>query len=196
MAFQNGEDEICLSTLGRTYTIDLTTMKQINEDIGMARSIYRRVMTDPAENKSPTCSSSMDVVPPVIETNEWLVSFIRTLFSVLYEVYSSSAGPAVKCKCLRALLRMVYYASTDLLKDVLKNQVVSSHIAGMLASQDLRIVIGALQMGSILMKRLPQVFGVHFHREGVLHQIRQLADPEVPLGVSPPKCPSGKFIIL
>lgn len=61
-------------------------------------------------------SYSMDVVPPVIETNEWLVSFIRTLFSVLYEVYSSSAGPAVKCKCLRALLRMVYYASTDLLK--------------------------------------------------------------------------------
>lgn len=76
-------------------------------------------------------------------------------------------------------------------QDVLKNQVVSSHIAGMLASQDLRIVIGALQMASILMKRLPQVFGVHFHREGVLHQIRLLADPEVPLGVSPPKCPSG-----
>lgn len=80
-------------------------------------------------------------------------------------------------------------------QDVLKNQVVSSHIAGMLASQDLRIVIGALQMASILMKRLPQVFGVHFHREGVLHQVRQLADPEVPLGVSPPKCPSGKFCI-
>ncbi|XP_033337253.2 E3 ubiquitin-protein ligase ctrip isoform X1 [Megalopta genalis] len=191
MAFQNGEDEICLSSLGRTYTIDLTVMKQINEDIGVARSIFRRVNTHPTEGKSPTCLSSMDVVPPVIETNEWLVSFIRTLFSVLYEVYSSSAGPAVKCKCLRALLRMVYYASTDLLKDVLKNQVVSSHIAGMLASQDLRIVIGALQMASILMKRLPQVFGVHFHREGVLHQIRQLADPEVPLGVSPPKCPSG-----
>ncbi|XP_012145194.2 E3 ubiquitin-protein ligase ctrip isoform X3 [Megachile rotundata] len=191
MAFQNGEDEICLSSLGRTYTIDLTVMKQINEDIGVARSIFRRVNTHPTEGKSPTCSSNVDVVPPVIETNEWLVSFIRTLFSVLYEVYSSSAGPAVKCKCLRALLRMVYYASTDLLKDVLKNQVVSSHIAGMLASQDLRIVIGALQMASILMKRLPQVFGVHFHREGVLHQIRQLADPEVPLGVSPPKCPSG-----
>lgn len=191
MAFQNGEDEICLSSLGRTYTIDLTVMKQINEDIGLARSIFRRVNAHPTEGKSPTCSSNMDVVPPVIETNEWLVSFIRTLFSVLYEVYSSSAGPAVKCKCLRALLRMVYYASTDLLKDVLKNQVVSSHIAGMLASQDLRIVIGALQMASILMKRLPQVFGVHFHREGVLHQIRQLADPEVPLGVSPPKCPSS-----
>lgn len=43
-------------------------------------------------------------------------SFIRSLFSVLYEVYSSSAGPSVRVKCLRALLRMVYYASADLLK--------------------------------------------------------------------------------
>lgn len=43
-------------------------------------------------------------------------SFIRSLFSVLYEVYSSSAGPAVRCKCLKALLRMVYFASPELLK--------------------------------------------------------------------------------
>lgn len=57
MAFQNGEDEICLTSLGRTYTIDLTVMKQINEDIGMARSIFRRVNANPTEGKSPTCSS-------------------------------------------------------------------------------------------------------------------------------------------
>ena len=57
MAFQNGEDEICLSTLGRTYTIDLTVMKQINEDIGMARNIFRRVNAHTAEGKSPTCCS-------------------------------------------------------------------------------------------------------------------------------------------
>mgnify|MGYP004581033837 CR=1 FL=1 len=57
MAFQNGEDEICLSSLGRTYTIDLTVMKQINEDIGLARSIFRRVNAHPAEGKSSTCPS-------------------------------------------------------------------------------------------------------------------------------------------
>lgn len=76
---------------------------------------------------------------------------------------------------------MVYYASPELLKEVLKNQVVSSHIAGMLASSDLRIVVGALQMAEILMTKLPDVFGVHFRREGVMHQITQLADPEVDL---------------
>jgi E3 ubiquitin-protein ligase TRIP12 len=51
-------------------------------------------------------------------------------------------------------------------QEVLKNQVVSSHIAGMMASQDLRIVVGALQMAEILMQKLPEVFGVHFRREG------------------------------
>ncbi|CAG9814274.1 unnamed protein product [Phaedon cochleariae] len=65
---------------------------------------------------------------------------------------------------------MVYYANPELLRDVLKNQVVSSHIAGMMASADLRIVVGALQMADILMTKLPDEFGVHFRREGVLHQ--------------------------
>ncbi|XP_055852199.1 E3 ubiquitin-protein ligase TRIP12 isoform X2 [Episyrphus balteatus] len=107
--------------------------------------------------------------------------FIKNLFNVLYEVYSSSAGPNVRYKCLRAILRMVHYASPDLLKDILKKQLVSSHIAGMMASNDLRIVVGALQMSEILMRKLPDVFGIHFRREGVLHQINQLAHPNNPI---------------
>ena len=43
-------------------------------------------------------------------------SLLYPLALQLYEVYSSSAGPSVRVKCLRALLRMVYYASADLLK--------------------------------------------------------------------------------
>lgn len=45
--------------------------------------------------------------------------------------------------------------------------MVSSHIAAMLASHDLRIVVGAIQMASILMQKLPDVFGVRFMREGL-----------------------------
>nr|CAD7195313.1 unnamed protein product [Timema douglasi] len=211
-AHQTGEDEISLSTLGRTYTLDFHSMQQINEDTGTTRPVQRRL--------HPTTSNMVDIstyntvpvfnvtsirdarVTSLREERSLASAFIRSLFSVLYEVYSSSAGPAVRCKCLRALLRMVYYAPADLLKDelnnqapvrgvmlqeVLKNQVVSSHIAGMMASQDLRIVVGALQMADILMQKLPEVFGVHFRREGVMHQIKQLADPDIPLGVSPPK---------
>lgn len=203
-AHLNGDDEVSLNTLGRIYTIDFHSMQQINEDTGTSRPVQRRftptsVQSSPAEpsqTSSRPLSASRDArVACLREERGLAAAFIRSLFSVLYEVYSSSAGPAVRCKCLKALLRMVYYASPELLKDVLKNQIVSSHIAGMMASSDLRIVVGALQMAEILMTKLPEEFGVHFRREGVLHQINRLADPEVPLGVSPPKssCSSTSF---
>lgn len=182
----SGDDEVSLNTLGRTYTIDFHSMQQINEDTGTSRPVQRRyaptAACDPNQTGNPILITNGDArVACLQEENGLAASFIRSLFSVLYEVYSSSAGPAVRCKCLRALLRMVYYASAELLKEVLKNQIVSSHIAGMMASSDLRIVVGALQMAEILMNKLPEVFGVHFRREGVMHQITQLADPEVSL---------------
>lgn len=45
----------------------------------------------------------------------------------------------------------------------------------MLASTDVRIVVGSLQLAEILMQRLPEEMAVQFRREGVLHQISQLA---------------------
>ncbi|XP_038107667.1 E3 ubiquitin-protein ligase TRIP12-like [Culex quinquefasciatus] len=51
--------------------------------------------------------------------------FIRNLYSVLYEVYSSSAGSSVRYKCLRALQWLVYFANDALLREVLKNKLVS-----------------------------------------------------------------------
>lgn len=47
----------------------------------------------------------------------------RALLSVLHEVYWSSAGPAVRSQALKAILRCVYYADAQLLRQVLKMQV-------------------------------------------------------------------------
>lgn len=206
-AHQNSDEEISLSTMGRTYTIDFHAMQQINEDSGTTRAVQRKVnalMEQPQvlmtstvgmDNEGFSGMINFSTRPPsatrdariacLKEERGLAAEFIKNLFSVLYEVYSSSAGPSVRYKCLRALLRMVYFANGDLLKDVLKNQLVSSHIAGMMASNDLRIVVGALQMAEILMQKLPDVFGVHFRREGVMHQINQLADPLVPICSAP-----------
>lgn len=210
-AHLNSDDEISLTALGRTYTIDFNSMTQINEDTGTTRSVQRKVNTailnqidvNTTQNNTEGAaggtnntgilnlagrppSATRDARIACLKEERGLASdFIKTLFSVLYEVYSSSAGPAVRYKCLRALLRMVYFANSDLLKEVLKNQLVSAHIAGMMASNDLRIVVGALQMAEILMQKLPDVFGVHFRREGVMHQINLLADPSIPICVAP-----------
>ncbi|XP_033894831.2 E3 ubiquitin-protein ligase TRIP12 isoform X3 [Acipenser ruthenus] len=192
-AHQNGEDEISLSTLGRVYTIDFNSMQQINEDTGTARAIQRK----PNPLANPNTSGHLEVKKDdaraqlMKEDPELAKCFIKTLFGVLYEVYSSSAGPAVRHKCLRAILRIIYFADAELLKDVLKNHAVSSHIASMLSSQDLKIVVGALQMAEILMQKLPDVFGVYFRREGVMHQVKNLAESETLLTSPPKACTSG-----
>ncbi|XP_044144992.1 E3 ubiquitin-protein ligase TRIP12 isoform X2 [Bufo gargarizans] len=192
-AHQVGEDEISLSTLGRVYTIDFNSMQQINEDTGTARAIQRK--PNPLANANTSGHSELkrdDARAQLMkEDPELAKSFIKTLFGVLYEVYSSSAGPAVRHKCLRAILRIIYFADAELLKDVLKNHAVSSHIASMLSSQDLKIVVGALQMAEILMQKLPDIFSVYFRREGVMHQVKNLAESETLL-TSPPKvCTNG-----
>ncbi|XP_077467262.1 E3 ubiquitin-protein ligase TRIP12 isoform X1 [Stigmatopora argus] len=193
-AHQNGEDEISLSTLGRVYTIDFNSMQQINEDTGTARGIQRK----PNPLANPNSGNHQEVrredarAQLMKEDPELAKCFIKTLFGVLYEVYSSSAGPAVRHKCLRAILRIIYFADAELLKDVLRNHAVSSHIASMLSSQDLKIVVGSLQMAEILMQKLPDVFSVYFRREGVMHQVKNLAESESFLVTSPPKaCPSS-----
>lgn len=180
-AHQSGEDEISLSAMGKTYTIDFNSMQQINEDTGTTRPVQRRVNNcSGAASGSNHSITSTDSRADCLQANTDLAaSCIKSLFAVLYEVYSSSAGPAVRHKCLRALLRMIYFAPAELLQTVLKNQAVASHVAAMLSSQDLRVVVAALQMAEILMQKLPEVFGVYFRREGVMHQIKWLAKLDV-----------------
>ncbi|NWS26519.1 TRIPC ligase, partial [Polioptila caerulea] len=179
--------------------IDSRIIEQINEDTGTARAIQRK--PNPLANTNTSGHSDLkkdDARAQLMkEDPELAKSFIKTLFGVLYEVYSSSAGPAVRHKCLRAILRIIYFADAELLKDVLKNHAVSSHIASMVSSQDLKIVVGALQMAEILMQKLPDIFSVYFRREdvfflkGVMHQVKNLAESEALL-TSPPKvCTNG-----
>ncbi|XP_049887493.1 E3 ubiquitin-protein ligase TRIP12 isoform X2 [Pectinophora gossypiella] len=169
-----GEEEVCLTTLGRSYTVDLTAMQQLNDHTGTARPV-QRVAPAPhaADQASSTSAAAPDPRIAMVRSNP---SLVRALLAVLHEVYWSSAGPAVRSQALKAILRCVYYADATLLRQVLKMQVISSHIAGMMASSDLRIVVGSLQLAEILMQRLPDEMGAQFRREGVLHQVAQLAD--------------------
>ncbi|XP_070537941.1 E3 ubiquitin-protein ligase TRIP12-like isoform X2 [Ptychodera flava] len=180
-AHNAGEDEVCLSTMGRAYTLDFNAMQQINEDTGTARAVQRRAnpIGVTATSGSNAALEKEDARAMLLKDDVDLASsFIKTLFAVLYEVYSSSAGPAVRHKCLRAILRMIYFSSPDLLKKVLKSHDVSSHIASMMSSQDLKVVVGAIQMAEILMQKLPDIFHVYFRREGVMHQVKNLAESD------------------
>jgi len=45
--------------------------------------------------------------------------------------------------------------------------VFCSHIAAMMASQDLKVVVGGIQMAEVLMQKLPDIFNMFFRREGI-----------------------------
>ena len=213
-AFLQEEDEVSLSTMGRTYVVDFNTMLQINEDTGTTRPVLRKIIGSSSSTAPTTTTTVTPTIqeqpppPPSSESdiemscsNETVVvvsskktikidhrldflnknsslhaDFVRSLFAILYEVYSSSAGPAIKHRCLRAILRMIFYTDSPLLNDVLKNLTISSHISSILASQDLKIIVCALQICEILMEKLPNIFSIYFHREGVIHQIDRLID--------------------
>ncbi|CAF0889005.1 unnamed protein product [Adineta steineri] len=196
-AWQQHEEEVQLVISGRHYLLDLQQLQQINEETNQARFI-RRIANpnspDPIQPSSPspslsieesaenspsttaaTTTNSVDPRTEVLKDNSELYNaFIQSLFTTLYEVYNTSAGPAVKHRCLQSLLRMIYYSSSELLETILKQQSISSHIASMLASSDYKIVISALQISQILMRKLPDIFSVYFYREGVVHQIEIL----------------------
>ncbi|XP_075952494.1 E3 ubiquitin-protein ligase TRIP12-like [Anarhichas minor] len=188
-AHQNGEDEMSLSNRDCVSTFNLTSMQEINgtgKALGIQRNPYP--LANPDTALPVRCLSPEDARARSMEEDPELAKrFIETLFGVLYEVYSSLAGLAVRHKCLRAMLRIIYFADAELLKDVLRNHAVSSHIASMLSSQDLKIVVGSLQMAEILMQKLPDVFIVSFRREGVMHQVKNLSDSESFRVTSSPK---------
>lgn len=196
-AHRAGDEDVSLVTMGKTYSIDFTTMQQINEDTGMSRPIQRKVNYQPITSSVSTDCSSQHINPSpksdpriayIKKNQDVLHNFVSSLFGILYEIYSSSAGPSVRYKCLRALLRIVYYTPTELLRVLLKNHAVSGHIATMLASSDQRIVVGAIQMAVVLMDKLPDVFSIYFRREGVMHQFRNLAKQSSPSALAQSTC--------
>lgn len=50
-------------------------------------------------------------------------------------------------------------------------------------------------MAEILMQKLPEIFAIYFRREGVMHQIKRLCDPDATLGAPAAKWSSPELSI-
>jgi E3 ubiquitin-protein ligase TRIP12 len=190
-AFLAGETEVVLNSAARYLTLNLVNMHEIREDCGTAKPL-KRVLTSQLTAASTTTATSTATTAaeeeePAVEATEAVdiiqltAQLTATLFPVLIEIYSASAGPGVKHAALQAMLRMVVHTEGELLTSVLNPTFVSSQCAAMLSSQDLKITVAALQLSKVLLEKLPSEFSVHFRREGVLHQIQKLTDPDYSL---------------
>ncbi|XP_054714479.1 E3 ubiquitin-protein ligase TRIP12-like [Uloborus diversus] len=179
-AYQAGKNSFVISVNEESSTIDFNTMELVNSSSNTKRPVLRLlthalevgIVSDASSNLNPK-------IEPFKNDAELVNSCIKSLFPVLYEVYSSTAGPTVRYNCLRSMLRMLHFAPPEILSQVLKSQMISRHIAAMLASSDYKVVVLTIQMAEILMLKLPDVFGVSFIREGVLHEIKLLSSKDL-----------------
>ena len=84
-------------------------------------------------------------------------------------------NPRVRQQCVTTLLKLVHFSSADALTETLRDIAFSSFIATLLASPDLAIVVAGLQLAATCLRKLPAIFRGYFRREGVAHEMEQLA---------------------
>ena len=179
-AFLAGEGEISLASSGpgnKQFTVNLTSRHEIREESGTARPV-QRLLTSQLTQATSDAVDSGEAEDKEETRRKLAAELTRILFPVLLEIYSATAGPGVRLAALQAMLRMVVTTEADLLEQVLNPPFLSSQVAAMLSSQDLKIIVSALQLSETLLTKLPDQFSVHFRREGVLHQVQKLTDPD------------------
>lgn len=175
-AHQSGEEELELNGMGKSYIINFNSMQRVCEETASTCPVQRKINT--FSNSELLSRSNLQSIDPrtefIYNEPELASNFIKFVFKVLYEVYNNSAGYSVRYKCLNAILRIIYYTPKELLQSILEDQSISSSIATMLASNDTRMIVCAVQMCNILMEKIPEIFSIYFQREGVIHQLRKL----------------------
>ena len=111
------------------------------------------------------------------ECKEELRRFTIILLPTLTDAYSSTVNLSVRQKVLTAQLKMLSNVDTDILEVALRNVSYSSFLASILTQQDhTTLVTFALQATELLLKRLEDTYRYQFYREGVIHEILNLAE--------------------
>lgn len=184
-AYAMGENEVNLNTLDSSVTVDFEIMHQI-DDTGTSCAIQRlpaKYVKNPL-NSIAACANEHDMEWDIIEQDmSGFCQFVKTIFVIIYEVYCSNAGsPAVRQSCLLAMQRMIFFTKPELLSGLLRELSISSQISSMLSSQDIKLIVSALQLAKIIMRKLPHIFKVVFLKEGVVHQVKQLVKSHQSIG--------------
>ena len=109
---------------------------------------------------------------------EILTDFCTLVLPKVIQEYSLTINGRVKYKCVSLIVKLIVFSPSDLLRSVLRDLAISSFIAALLCTNDLALIVSGLQIASVALEKLPDVFGVYFYREGVAHEITRLATAE------------------
>ncbi|PKA51906.1 E3 ubiquitin-protein ligase UPL4 [Apostasia shenzhenica] len=107
--------------------------------------------------------------------------FSADMLPILIEVVKSGASLRVCYGCISCINNIIYFSSADMLEDVVKNSNIASFLASLLARKDHHLLISALKIVELLMRKLPHVFSSSFVKEGVVHSIDLICNEQLQL---------------
>ncbi|KAF2151901.1 hypothetical protein K461DRAFT_226804 [Myriangium duriaei CBS 260.36] len=103
--------------------------------------------------------------------------FAIILFPTLMHAYTSTVNLNVRQKVLNAQLKMLSNFDSTVIVEALEDIPFASHIASILTQKENPLLITcALQIAEVLISRLDHIYRFQFHREGVMAEIKKLAD--------------------
>lgn len=103
--------------------------------------------------------------------------FAIVLLPTLTDAYSSTVNLNVRQKVLTAQLKMLSNLDTEVIQEALRPVPYASFLASILSQEDHpSLVLSALQASELLLERLADIYQYQFYREGVIGEIKKLAE--------------------
>ncbi len=103
--------------------------------------------------------------------------FAMVLLPTLTDAYSSTVNLNVRQKVLTAQLKMFSNLDTEVIQEALRPVPYASFLASILSQEDHpSLVLLALQASELLLERLEDIYQYQFYREGVIGEIKKLAE--------------------
>lgn len=103
--------------------------------------------------------------------------FAIILLPTLTDAYSSTVNLSVRQKVLIAQLKILSNLETSVIEEALRPVPYASFLASILSQEDHpSLVMFALQASELLFERLEDIYQYQFHREGVIGEVKKLAD--------------------
>lgn len=109
-----------------------------------------------------------------------LEHFARVFASLLLDVYSASIDLAVRQKVLVALFKLCSCLDSHVLEKAIKNVDICALLGGIFSQGDQpSLVVGALEIGKILLSKLPSISRSQYYRLGIISQVTEISEREV-----------------
>ncbi|KAI9140733.1 hypothetical protein BKA69DRAFT_1078472 [Paraphysoderma sedebokerense] len=114
------------------------------------------------------------------ENMDIVTKFNSVFLPLLIHVFEASVNLRVRQRVMTAVLKIVCWTEEKRLVGVVRNVAFASFLANILSQKEhSTLVVAALQLASLMMEKLPEIYQTHFRRQGVMHEIESISNTSV-----------------